>query len=588
MTQTTWKNGISDIFDNPARWSAGVPGSTDDALITATGTYTVTVQSSDNITVAGLATAKGATLLLDSGSTFWLQNGSDGLTGAKGTSAGTIEVDGVALTTILEIGNNAPAGSPVAWINTGKIKLDTGSDELLINGAVNMTGGGGVSLSGGLVAGVAAGGSQGPAILTTSNNFSGFGQLGDANLTLSLSGRVQANGGTLNIEAASVSNSGVIGQGNTGTINIFSNVTQTTFAAQIRGTTGGTSLIGDTVTGGQVVARGNGTIVNLEGATLAGVSLDTTGTGIIQTQGVGSATDILDGSTNAVLNTGNLSVLDGGTLELIGHIRNNPTFNSSQAISLNSTGDLTQLLTKGAVSLTDGGNMTLSNNSGNSIDTTGSVSDSLASDNNISGAGSIGSDDGFALTNTGNIVNGPSDSVALQINLGATLTNSSGGTLGNLEALGSGGLDIVNTAVVGGNAAVGDGSTLTLDNGDAGTSGVAFSFYDPTFSFAGTLVSKIGGPSGTNPFGSGSTIAGFAGNGTNSDVIDLTALTFKGTTTAIFGGGVLAVTEGTRTFDISLIGGYSSGDFTLKQDSGSGTEIIVANTSNVVTSLPSH
>lgn len=62
MTAIHWKSGISGFFDNASNWSTGtVPGSWDDALIDASGTYTVDSLPL-TLTLQSLTLAVGATL----------------------------------------------------------------------------------------------------------------------------------------------------------------------------------------------------------------------------------------------------------------------------------------------------------------------------------------------------------------------------------------------------------------------------------------------------------------------------------------------------------------------------------------------
>lgn len=63
MAAIHWKSGIGGNFDDPLKWStATVPGSSDDTLIDASGTYTV--ESLLTRTLHSLTLAAGATLEL--------------------------------------------------------------------------------------------------------------------------------------------------------------------------------------------------------------------------------------------------------------------------------------------------------------------------------------------------------------------------------------------------------------------------------------------------------------------------------------------------------------------------------------------
>jgi hypothetical protein len=136
MATFHWLTGKSGVFGLAANWDVGtVPGSGDDAIIDATGTYTVT--SSASATVLDISTINTATLAI-TGSTFTLTDGTDG-----GINAGTITVGNAS---ILNIGTDATASE---FNNAGKLLLSgTVKPTLLqIFGDVSLTGGGAVTLS---------------------------------------------------------------------------------------------------------------------------------------------------------------------------------------------------------------------------------------------------------------------------------------------------------------------------------------------------------------------------------------------------------------------------------------------------------
>jgi hypothetical protein len=107
-----WENNLGGDFAGAANWSSGtVPGSTNIAAITLSGTYTVS--SSEDETVYGLTTAIGATLDV-AGGIFTITNGA-----GSGANAGIMEV-GSGGTLVLD-GN---------FSNTGRIKALGGFIEL--------------------------------------------------------------------------------------------------------------------------------------------------------------------------------------------------------------------------------------------------------------------------------------------------------------------------------------------------------------------------------------------------------------------------------------------------------------------------
>ena len=107
-----WVNNLGGDFADAANWSSGtLPGSTNIAAITLTGTYTVS--SSQDETVYGFTTATGASLDIIGG-TFTITNGT-----GLGANAGLIEV-GLGATLVLE----------GAVGNLGRIKAIGGTIEL--------------------------------------------------------------------------------------------------------------------------------------------------------------------------------------------------------------------------------------------------------------------------------------------------------------------------------------------------------------------------------------------------------------------------------------------------------------------------
>ena len=66
MATKSWATGSSGNWNVPGNWSGGLPGSTDDALIAVSGTYTVTLSDTETVNTATL-NATGATLAIASG-----------------------------------------------------------------------------------------------------------------------------------------------------------------------------------------------------------------------------------------------------------------------------------------------------------------------------------------------------------------------------------------------------------------------------------------------------------------------------------------------------------------------------------------
>jgi len=138
MTITTWTNTAGGDFNHAANWNNGVPSSSSDtALITAKGTYTVTVSQAD--VVGTLQTAKGATVTIKPTESFDVTAGTG--TG-KGTLAGTIDVGNLGE---LDLGTDA---ANTTFNNSGAINLQSTGDptDIFIAGNVTLSGKGKVNL----------------------------------------------------------------------------------------------------------------------------------------------------------------------------------------------------------------------------------------------------------------------------------------------------------------------------------------------------------------------------------------------------------------------------------------------------------
>ncbi|HEY5238949.1 MAG TPA: hypothetical protein VIJ62_11255 [Rhizomicrobium sp.] len=138
MTTTSWNNPVSSYWTNIADWSAGVPTASDDVIINANGTYTVTLSlphTANSLTIDNT----GATFLEDS-------NGSLTTSGALTLDAGTAILDGTnsfggstrLVGGTLEIGNGAALGSAGLTIYGGTLvgtASETISNSITASGA---------------------------------------------------------------------------------------------------------------------------------------------------------------------------------------------------------------------------------------------------------------------------------------------------------------------------------------------------------------------------------------------------------------------------------------------------------------------
>lgn len=267
----------------------------------------------------------------------------------------------------LGIGNtNVPTASltlgGVTLTNRGKITLNQ-SSHLAISGTGGkmLSGGGSITLNS---ANAAINGS-GATLVNGDNTIKGQGTIGQGTIDLTNQATISANGGTLTLQGASV------GITNTGTMQAL-----TGSVLQLQG-----KVVNNQ---GKIVAA-SGTVL-LNGASIGGGTLSTTGTGSIVSVG-----GTLDGSTSSPNNTGLLTVSNGNLLNLLGIVSNTGT------IALDTSGGCISV--SGSVSLTGNGTVTMNPN--NCI--LGSAGSHFTNQSFIQGAGNIGSTGPIGFTNSGTI-----------------------------------------------------------------------------------------------------------------------------------------------------------------------------------------
>jgi hypothetical protein len=168
-------------------------------------------------------------------------------------------------------------------------------------------------------------------------------------------------------------------------------------------------------------------VVTLLGATIDGGTLNTTSGGLIQAANSRCCTPVLNGVTNL----GTYQIPDDNGTTLMGAITN------SGNIQLNSAGSFTSLAVSGAVTLTGGGSITLSDNGENVIQAAVSGSSLTNVNNTISGSGIIGDNSTIGFTNLAAGVVNATSSAGNSLTIGTTsgvvnlglLEASAGGTL---------------------------------------------------------------------------------------------------------------------------------------------------------------
>jgi hypothetical protein len=292
-----------------------------------------------------------------------------------------------------------------------------------------------------------------------------------------------------------------------------------------------------------------------------------------------SGTSTLDGV--AIASGTTVNVTDNTALELQGTIANHGT------IALNSSGDLTELIISGSVSLGGGGQVTLSDKAGNSIVSDGSPA-TLTNFDAISGAGTIGDGD-LTLVNFGII--DATGTNALIIDTGVnTVTNSTGGIL---EASAGATLQIddnvFNIGVISSNSGAvvdvtgsitGKGTIELLDHAKVEIGGSVSSDQTVTFASAGAAALLILDDS--HDFHG--TIVGLTEYPVEKleNHVDLKDLKYiSGLMHAHYSGGMLTISNGADSVTLK-VSGSSDPAFELSSDGSGGTLVDDPSTSGNV------
>jgi len=233
-------------------------------------------------------------------------------------------------------------------------------------------------------------------------------------------------------------------------------------------------------------------------------------------------------------NTGSMAISDGALLPISG------TVNNTGTITLNSTGDQTELQILGhGVTLTGGGQLILSDSLANAIVGTNPADTLTNVDNIISGAGHIGGGDGtLTLVNEAQgTIDANMSGATLALTTGVTITNN-----GILEAT-NGGILAIEDPVIGSGSAIIAGGTIaigaqsnlnvTFDNGQSGAT-----YGELILADASHFSGHISGFAGTAP------------DPAHSDVIDLVGINYNSllfSETYDASTGLLTVTDGSNS-----------------------------------------
>jgi hypothetical protein len=443
--------------------------------------------------------------------------------------------------------------------NSGSLSLDAASHATFVAVAgVNavLTGGGDVVLGDNRF-NVITGAEPGATLTNVDNTISGAGSIGVYGnpgaafyLVNEAAGTIDANGAVgliLETGPDTVTNAGLIeATGSSG--------------LTIRNTTVDGS-------GGGVILAGNASHVGLQGATLIGGTLKSTGNGQIKTFLGGP--NLLDGTAVAVSNQAVVIVQNNTTLTIQGAIVN------ADRTVLTSAGSVTTLTIGAAgVTLSGGGAVNLTNSAGNTITGASAAATLTNVDNTIDGAGSLGAGSMMLINQAKGVIVGPL-STALVIDTGAnTITNA-----GQILAKGAGGVTI-QSAVANSGLLEADGGVLTVNGAVSGTG--EGMIYAGTLDYASSFSQNVvfQGTTGVLELAQSQSDAGtvFGFSKTGGTSLDLRDIGFVSSTEATFSGtassGVLTVTDGTHTAHITLAGDYRASTFTASSDGHGGTIIV--------------
>ena len=517
----------------------------------------------------GIIDATGGTLVIDTGST--IKNA--GL--LEATDSGTLDVQDGKID------------------NTGSIVIDSTSTLMLDTAHLRLTGGGDVSLEGGLIA--AGTDFCDPVLDNIDNTISGRGTIGTGHGELKLhnqsGGTVDATDGTLTLDTGStIENAGLLEATNHGTLDIQDDKIDNSGAGISHGIVidSTSTLLVDTahlrLTGGGVVSLEGGTIA--AGAASCNPVLDnidntisgsgTIGTGHGQLKLHNDSGGTIDATGTLVLDTGNtiinhglLEATGGGTLDIADSIHN--AGSGANGILV---GEASKLLVDSSVlRLSDGGTVSMQggqiteNAANSSVTASGAVLALDNIDNTISGSGEIGSGTveyhGNAIGSLA-LTNGPHATIDAR---GGTLTIDTGHTIintGLLEAT-TGGTLVVDDAVTGtGSEAISDGGVLEFLSRVDRTQTV-------TFKGAGTLYLA-------QPDSFKGEIAGISA----SDTMDLAGFdASKTSVTASYNEQTNTTTlhvadaSDDQSVNLTLAGDHHADNFAIASDGNNGTLLVL-------------
>jgi hypothetical protein len=322
-------------------------------------------------------------------------------------------------------------------------------------------------------------------------------------------------------------------------------------------------------TSGGVIEAFSGGRVDLSSVDIIGGAVEDNGTGKVVTT---FGTSEFDGSSSPLKVVGHVRIGNGTSLMLDGNIHNTGELTLGATVVDEAVTRV--VIGSGGATLTGGGLIFSSSLPDNRIVGASSAATLDNVDNRIVGAGLLGNGELTLINESGGVIRSFS-STAFVIDTGANTMVNAGLIAGN----GSGGLTI--------NSAVDNTGTIFAARGDVTVngavtgSGVAF-VNAATLAFASSFSENVtfGGTSGVlklaHSTGYSGVLRDFSHIGrTTLDLGDIAfgagaKASYSGTTS----GGVLSVTDGTRTAHIHFAGNYLGATFLLSSDGGGGTDVV--------------
>jgi hypothetical protein len=387
-----------------------------------------TISANNNLLAVTSSTVNGGNVTLTGTGTLQMNNSTIHGGTLTNSATGTIEI--LANSNTLGGTINNSAGGTFKVDNGAILNLEAGTYSQLGTLQLNSTGNftelvlqGNATLSGGTV--TMSNNSQnyifgaaGSTVLTNQETIQGAGQIGHNQMTLVNSGTINANqsAGIIVDANGGLTNTGTM-EATGGTLTLINNPTITNTGGTISANNNLLAVTSSTINGGSVNLTGTGTL-QMNNSTIHGGTLTNSATGTIE---ILANSNTLGGTINNSAG-GTFKVDNGAILNLEAG-----TYSQLGTLQLNSTGNFTELVIGGNVTLS-GGTITMSNNSQNYIFGAAGT-DILTNAETIQGAGQIGHSQ-MGLVNSGTINANASGNIAISV------SSSNFNNTGTIEATG--------------------------------------------------------------------------------------------------------------------------------------------------------